>query len=303
MKFYCKKKVVNYFKEYIESLMQENDELILFDQNETIDVSLTINDVHIFLSFVPTIKLKIHDALSVHHFFYLNTEQLTRNEMIPFVFTEFEKLKKNIEKLGENAFIGYIDYSAQNIQIVKEKQLFNLIEKQIHCIPYQYNDREIDKLKSFKATYSSKVDFAFSGAMSPYRSNILSQIKSHNKLIIVKGWDEIRDKLISASNVLLNVHYNNNYNIYESIRCDRWIFSEHLVLTENSYLNDTIDLKDLMICANYSDIPAIANNIKQNHTLYESLYFSEKNKLKMKDIIEQRKQAYTVFRQNYTSLK
>ena len=71
--------------------------------------------------------------------------------------------------------------------------------------------------------------------------------KKNINVKIVTGWNDERDKIIANSKILLNVHCYTNYNIYESLRCDRWLFSGNIVVTENSYDDNNNDMKNFLI--------------------------------------------------------
>ena len=56
------------------------------------------------------------------------------------------------------------------------------------------------------------------------------------------GWGEARDKEIASCKLLLNIHHNNDYNIFDSIRCDRWIFAGMPVISETSEHCEYLDI-------------------------------------------------------------
>jgi hypothetical protein len=300
MRFYCKNNAYNYFREYIESILLENDKIILFEDNDIIEIS-DDNISNIFISYIPNlnlIKFK-NENNNIINFFYLNTEQLTRDDMKNFVGSNVKSLIE-ISKSISNLKISILDYSMENIELFKKLKILDDYKLNIYHIPYQYNEKEISKLKKIKNGVKKLYDFSFSGTLSDYRNIIINQLKKNNITInIVDGWYNERDLKIGKSKILLNIHYNKNYNIYESIRCDRWIFSENLVLTETSYKNDSLDLKDFMISTAYENLYTKANEITKNLSFFENSCFSQEKLILLKKVINNRKEIYENFRKNF----
>jgi hypothetical protein len=59
-----------------------------------------------------------------------------------------------------------------------------------------------------------------------------------NVLILDGEYTKYRDVQIGLSKLLINIHYNTNYKVFEYIRCEPWLSSGFTVLTENSLDND-----------------------------------------------------------------
>ena len=301
MRFYCKNNIYKFFREYIESLLLENDKIILYEDNEHIEIS-DDNISNIFISYIPNlnyINFK-NEHNNIINLFYLNTEQLTRVEIRCFIENNLRVLL-NMSKSIDNLKINILDYSLQNIKLFNELSIireFNLSD--IHHIPYQYNEKEINKLKKLTNNVKKEYDFSFCGLFSDYRIKIFNElIKNNTRINVIRSWYNERDLEICKSKVLLNIHYNKNYNIYESIRCDRWIFSGNLVLTENSYDDESNDLKDFMICTDYENLTNQASKIIKNLNLYKNICFSPKRLILLQEIINKKKQTYMDFRRYY----
>lgn len=300
MRFYCKNNVYKYFREYIESILLENDKLILFEKNQIIEIS-DDNISNIFISFIPNLNfIKFNNTNNnIINLFYLNTEQLTRDEMKSFVGSNIKSLME-ISKNIKNLKIGILDYSPQNIKLLKEIKMIDEYKLAMYYIPYQYNEKEITKLKKITQNVKKEYDFSFSGTHSEYRNKIIMELMKNNLTINnVDGWYNERDLKLGKSKIILNIHFNKNYNVYESIRCDRWIFSENLVLTEKSFDNDSIDLKNFMISTDYENLSSYAIKIMKNLSLYKNLCFSNKKKVLLQEAINNRKQIYNSFREEY----
>lgn len=301
MRFYCKNTVYKFFREYIESLLLENDQIILYEDNEHIEI-LDDNISNIFISYIPNLNyIKFKNIYNnTINLFYLNTEQLTRDDIKCFIDINLRKLIK-ISNSIDNLKINILDYSLQNIKLFNELAIikeYNLTD--IYYIPYQYNEKEINKLRNLTNNVKKEYEFSFCGQLSDYRMTPINKIiNSNNSINIIRSWYNERDLEICKAKVLLNIHYNKNYNIYESIRCDRWIFSGNLVLTEDSYDNDSNDLKKFMITTEYENLPLLADKIIKNLNLYKNICFSPKRVILLQEIINKKKQTYVDFRKLY----
>jgi hypothetical protein len=301
MRFYCNSRIYKYFREYVESLLFENDKIILYTENENIEIS-DDNISNIFISYLPNLNYIKFKNLNnnIINLFYLNTEQLTRYDVKCFIENNLRVLI-NMSKLINNLKINILDYSLQNIKIFNKLAFlkeFNLNE--IYHIPYQYNEKEINKLKTFSNNIKKEYEFSFCGIKSNYRNKILDELTKNNiSNNIITNWYNERDLEICKSKVLLNIHYNKDYNIYESIRCDRWIFSGNLVLTENSFDDESNDLKDFMISTDYDNLVNKASKIMNNLNLYKNICFSPKKLILLQEIINKKKQTYMDFRKYY----
>ena len=301
MRFYCKNKIYKFFREYIESILLENDQLILYEDNEHIEIS-DDNISNIFISYIPNLNyIKFNNVNNnIINLFYLNTEQLTRDEIKCFIVNNL-KILFNMSKSINNLKINILDYSLENIKLFNELAIikeFNL--SNIYYIPYQYNEKEIDKLKKLSTNVKKEYELSFCGLFSDYRIKILNElIKNNISINVIRSWYDERDLEICKAKVLINIHYNTNYNIHESIRCDRWIFSGNLVLTENSYDDKSNDLKDFMISTEYKNLTNKAIKILENVNLYKNICFSPKRLILLKEIINKKKETYMNFRKLY----
>ena len=164
-----------------------------------------------------------------------------------------------------------IDYSYFNTTITKnDKHLF---------IPYQIIDKEINMLKNM-LTCEKIYDVAICGGKTFKRKNIVNILNELGlKVVFIHNIFGIeRDKLIAQSKILLNVHAHDNYIVYESLRCDRWIFSGMLVVSESCIDIDTIDVRDLILTENYDKLHLFVQNVLHNYDHYYNLYINNLNK-------------------------
>ena len=305
MRFYCKNIAYCYFREYTESLLREKDKVILFEDNEKVIIE-DDNISNIFLSFIPpyeNIELNYKNNNKIN-LFYLNTEQATRVNVKYFVLNNLSILNKFKEKYNDNVNVGIIDYSNQNIKLLQDMNFLdmNFLDSremhEIHYIPYQFNENENNKLKQFLKS-SKKIDIAYCGTDSKYRYDILNKIeKKYMGINICSGFSDDRDSKIAESKVLINIHFEKSYNIYESIRCDRWIFAGHLVLSESTIDDKLIDLIDCMIMCKGEDMTEHAEKIIKKYDIYKKLYIINKTLIR-NQVIQKRKELYDDFRSKF----
>jgi hypothetical protein len=256
---YCERPYLPYFEDYIKTFINKLDlKLVIVDDFNL--VNYNENDFYFFMTKVPQIAL-LNDRVKA---IYINMEQLTRESYMVYYSTIY-KYK-----------IPIIDYSDGNHTLTKTSKLLR----------YQYMPEEVSKLS---VPYDKIYDVAFVGTLSPRRNFILNQLRNKGiKVIEANGWQDKRDMEIMKAKILLNIHYDNEYNVYESIRCDRFIFSGMLVISETSVFQDCIDINDLIISENYSDLVSKVLEVIQNYPMYLKEFLSKK-KVRLPWIVESRK--------------
>ena len=151
-----------------------------------------------------------------------NIEQLTRHI----------ELTKLLDRLKENDIIEVWDYSITNYNILKE-----LFPKVRH-VPFRLS---IDKIMRYRALNTTKTyDIAFCGQNSDYRMKILQELRDRGKevLILDNLYTAERDVKIGKAKLLINIHYNETYRVFELVRCEPWLASGFPVLSEESIDND-----------------------------------------------------------------
>lgn len=143
---------------------------------------------------------------------FINTEQLT-------VSSKLEEYNTTINS-GKN--IDIFDYSLYNISI-SGKGTF---------LPYLENKKETNYLKSLMPC-KKEYDIAIIGHMSPHRQEIIDKLKQQGySVYFIVGWGNLRDKEIAKCKCIVNLHYTDEYQIYEVIRCNRWQFAGMPIYSE-----------------------------------------------------------------------
>lgn len=205
---------------------------------------LSIRDTYKF-------KFKNKNIILIHHLLNIQKSELIflHNNNNLFIFNT-EQNTNNFNKLKINDYLN-LDLKIIDYSLVNKKILNN--HKNIIYVPYQYSD-EFSNFKNIKKEY----EYGFVGIITPYREKILKEFDKSKINIIKNKFGIERDKEISKCNYILNIHANENFKIFEHIRCDRLIFAGIKVVSEYNLNSDLLDIKDFII-----DIENI-NNINYN---------------------------------------
>ena len=237
---YCQQNLWKTFEDYINSIKNHLNFKITFDLQE-MEYKL-INNEEDKLIFIKNIPNNILNQIKDKNNIYLiNTEQMTKQIWRNYIFS-----------LPENVKI--IDYSDYNLSFYKNHFNSQLIE-------YQYNNNEILNLKKTK-------DVVFIGTTSNYRSEIINRIKKNNKIDQIFGWGLDRDKKLFQYKILVNISYNENYKIFESIRCYRCLFNKMIIISDIKDDSESIKYKDNIIFVKYDEIPNKVNEVLDNYQYY-----------------------------------
>lgn len=140
---------------------------------------------------------------------FINTEQLS----VPYRFEEFKQYAKGVH---------VYDYSRENIKISGVGEY----------LPYKEYPPETEFLKQC-LSQPKEYDFAVVGNLSEYRKKVIEDVRKKGYTVnIVSGWREVRDKEIGKCKALLNIHFDPQFTVYESIRCERWRYAGMPIYSE-----------------------------------------------------------------------
>lgn len=118
-------------------------------------------------------------------------------------------------------------------------------------------------------TREKKYDIAFVGNESPYRTLIIDKLRAKYRLVNIKQFGKDRDLLVAESKVLINVHYTEYYETFESLRCVPALLSGTLVVSENSTTQTLTALEKQVRFAAYDDLVAA---VEDTLTHYEETH-------------------------------
>lgn len=237
------KKTLNYFIEYINSLVLKQPEKFIAITTKkflnNVDSICTEENKIFFIQKIPdTINIK---KLKKHTKCYLiNTEQLTIKEQL-------EKIKMY------SKYIQIIDYSYANTKLLKNKSLY---------LPYQINQLDIHN-------YEKNLGVAIIGTQSERRTWIYDELKKYLPIDWIIGWGEERDIQLFRYKILLNVHFRTDYNVFEEIRCNRCVFNKMIVISEINIPDKKCKIKnEYVIECEYEKIVGLVIEIYKNYDKY-----------------------------------
>lgn len=162
-------------------------------------------------------------------FVIYNAEQLTRKG-------ELNKLLSDITRTKP---IEVWDYSVANIEILKANGIT------AKYMPLNSSPTYVEKLREYVKTKPKIYDVGFCGTNSPRREAIFRQLRERGLTVLNIGnnrseevYGDERDQLLAQCKVHINIHYADDYQIFESARCEPWLKCGTTVVTEPSLDND-----------------------------------------------------------------
>ncbi len=266
-KIYCKKKNEKNFEDYYKTIIQnkrsEDEVQVLNYLDNTLFMKLLDkNSIHIFLYRIPVrilLRTKYYEKNNIKIYF-LNTEQLSLDH-------HYEYLKTL------PPYIKIIDYSLGNFFLISQ------LKRPSYCIPYTINPKE-----NFSNIQKTKdICMIFPGNGSLRRHNILQELR-RNKIPVdvIRGYGALRDMQLFQYKIILNVHYNIGYKIFEEIRCNRCVFNKMIVISETSTFPETNYLKDHMIIVPYNEFVKKVEDVYKNYDKYHKELFENYNEEEIK---------------------
>jgi len=232
--------------------------IVTYTDEEEILRPITGNEIYLFLGHVTPSFLKMTEY---KHIYLINTEQSTR------------PIWTMMMRYYCQSSVKIIDYDQYQVEIIQQISS----NKKILYLPYQVTTKETHYLTSLISNTKKLYNVAFcSTNKSKRRLSIMTQLKQRGISVIdVNGWKKKRDKRIAESQILINIHYDTDYKIFEHMRCDRWVMSGLLVISEESLSDELLDCKDLMIIEKYEKIVNRIITVIDNFELYYSQYLDK----------------------------
>lgn len=236
---------VDHIRDYLKTRFDLPSELVLYRYNQhKIDPKYKI--IIFVQKFHPEM---LGPATGDCKVFLLNTEQATV-ATVGATITAINRHK-----------VYVLDYSLENISILHTKC------PKATLIHFPFPFKPTVKKKSAQNTFVGLLS-------SKYRHDSVGKLPVQN----FKGmWGRHRDNLIAKSKILVNVHYNQNYKIFESIRCYHALEMQTLVVSQTSFNNNLVLCKEMIIFADPDKLVEKATHVLQNYQQYYDTIFSNKN--------------------------
>ena len=155
-------------------------------------------------------------------FILYNTEQLTR--------------QGELERIRTMAIIPACaeiwDYSEANVRILAERGIA------AKHVPLRSSESYVARLRSLRSE-GQIYDIGFAGSPSERRTAILDALaKKGVSLCLIRSWGKERDAVLAKCRIILNIHYDDDYKVFESARCVPWIEAGATVISEHSLDDD-----------------------------------------------------------------
>ena len=161
--------------------------------------------------------------------FFLNTEQLSRSNSLTYV--------KSLP-----GHLRLLDYSYENVRIAKEHGLISTYT------PITVYNTHVPKTRGV----------AFIGSLkNARRRQIYDELRGQGVDITnVTGFGVDRDAVVYQHRILLNIHADRNYTVFEELRCTPCVLNEMLIVTETCSNMDGYPYRDRVIEAPYDELVA-----------------------------------------------
>jgi hypothetical protein len=172
-----------------------------------------------------TLPIQFHYEMVNHPVIFYNTEQLTRADMLT-----------NVMKTVTNPLVKEIwDYSAENCRILASK---GIVAKHVPLVsPAAY----VQQIKDLRKDLIYDVGFCggIHGTTTCRRQVILNKLRDAGISVhFVNKFGLERDKELAKCRIILNVHYAEDFKIFEQVRCDVWLRAGVPVISETSLDDD-----------------------------------------------------------------
>jgi hypothetical protein len=231
---------IEYMKTFQDYIPITKNQLFQYDLNVCEELIAVQNG-----SWLPDYVYNFPCKISV-----VNTEQLCDINVEKRVLNELSSVKNK-----SKSKLTVYDYSTENCNILNRLGFSTIYH------PYNSTTDEIKYLKllhSIEKVY----DIGFIGCLSMRRKYILDKLKENNiKVHYFELFGNERDVELAKCKYILNIHYDTHFNIFESIRCNRWVQSGFNVITENSI--ECLDCQNVFMFPYDSLVESIINLI--NH--------------------------------------
>jgi hypothetical protein len=173
----------------------------------------------ILLGILPDTMIQVYKGTKC---ILYNTEQLTRESMRSMIQWTVEELQP----------LEVWDYSKTNVAILHRLG--------IHArhVPVQSPKWYLDDLREFRKQ-GIYYDVGFAGTLTTRRVNILMALEDAGLMVnVIRSFGEERDRELATCSVILNIHADTDYKVFESARCEPWLSIGVPVISETSLDND-----------------------------------------------------------------
>lgn len=218
--FICWAQILPYFIEYVHSL-DVFSFVITFDVDE---VKQLVPFTRFYKDCIFVYPTNVHMPQMIEfalesNCLLFNCEQMSIPERAELIFRFVDR--------GGKVF----DYNSRNRDLIIE----HWSSAKVITLPYRCTDSEHNQLAKLLTKEDEKeYDVAIVASMTRRREKIVQDLEraSIKVLVIRNKFGAERDELIAKCTYLLNIHANDNYNVFETLRCFRWLDAGMVVISE-----------------------------------------------------------------------
>ena len=262
------KSSVQVLEDYIDSLDMFKEVIELGDFAKSYQDYMKPGVVVVFTQMWLDLDSFSPEIYAAPNFIFLNVENLTEQKRMDHIM---QFIRRGIK---------VADYSLANIEVMKIFAKENNIEisAPIYYFPYQYNKKENVLLENRERVYEydvgvvnacPKKDASVNSALTYKRTRLWEDLQfSGLSCLNILGWGAERDELIKKCKVIVNVHHFECYKIFQHIRCDRLVFANKLIVSENSLCVDDLDIKNHVIWSDYKNLLQTTMDVVQKFDHY-----------------------------------
>lgn len=161
-----------------------------------------------------------------YRFAVWNTEQFSRDRVLESFVLHIQKVR---DAFPPSISLEMWDFSAWNAA-----QFARACPHIPTRVVPSASIEDIETLRRGIKSTPKEFDFAFVGTTSPRRAAALERVCASGKTVVnaTSCWGATRDALIMSAKALLNIHFDDTYRVFESVRCGRWLAAGMPVVTE-----------------------------------------------------------------------
>jgi GT2 family glycosyltransferase/cephalosporin hydroxylase len=157
------------------------------------------------------------------------TEQLSREMELARVTHEL------LDAKARGVHVKVLQYSRFNMRALEDRMGSNAPVDHVFK-PLVTPPAEIAKLKKLLRVLHKTDDLAFSNGPSERRSHVVKRLRDLGFKVrfIENSFGQERDVGVASCKVLMNIHAAEDFRVFETSRCLRWLDAGHTVVTEES---------------------------------------------------------------------
>jgi glycosyltransferase involved in cell wall biosynthesis len=156
------------------------------------------------------------------------TEQLSRSKELARVASEIQNA------VAAGTRVKVLQYSKFNMKVLSER-LPNVAFEHVYK-PLVTSPEDVRKLQNLLRVLVRTDDLGFSCGPSERRSKTVARLRELGFTVrfIDHSFGQERDVGVASCHVLLNIHADDDFRVFETSRCLRWLDAGHTVVTEPS---------------------------------------------------------------------